>query len=69
MVTLYIKGATRCIFTHIHLQAGWYIHDAYTYVCNIRLLLHITVNPSSIVTEECKFLSIQVQYIGLLCEG
>ena len=25
MVMSYIKGANRCIFTHIHPRAGWYV--------------------------------------------
>ena len=51
MVMLYIKGADRCIFMHMHLSAGWYMHRIH-----LRFIWYIgfltPCNISSIVLEK-----------------
>ena len=44
----HIKGSARCIFTHMHLQTGWYMKHIYLGLYDVlSLLLHITINLSS----------------------
>ena len=60
MVTLYIKGADRCMFTHIHLRAGWYVSLACRLVCitcmhyaHLRnVLLQLTTGPLVAIAIE-----------------
>ena len=61
MVMSYIKGAVRYIFTHT--LAWGLVYESYTpWVYDISsLLLHIVNPSSSIVIEECNFLSLQLQ--------
>ena len=66
----YVKGIAGYIlagyiFTHIHLQAGWYM----TYI-HLGFVQYIRLFTSSIVIEEYNFLSINYEFnISLLCEG
>ena len=64
MVTSYIKGATECIFTHIHLERRGgleYIHSP------LYFILQIMTNPcGTTVMEESSFMRLRVQYRLLL---
>ena len=47
MVTSYVKGANRCIFTHIHLHTGWYVpYTPQVYYIHLgNILLQLTTGP------------------------
>ena len=74
MVMSHIKGATRCIFTHIATAAsGWYMKHIHLRMSDISgLLLHITANPSSNIVIKGTYISFNTTYefnIGLFCDG
>ena len=55
MMKTYIKEIPRCIFTHIHLQARWYVsYTPHTHLNNA--LIQLTTNPLvAIVIDEQSF--------------
>ena len=53
MMKPYIKGIPRCIFTHIHLRAGWYVsYTPHMYYAHLRNILIQLMSPLVVIVID-----------------
>ena len=65
MMKPYIKGIPRCIFTHIHLHAGWYVsYTPHKYCAHLRnALIQLITSPLVVIIIDEQSFRLRQLYI------